>query len=538
MKPFLFFISVTLVCFGCKDKILTDDQLVAFADSVEADKFRHHVAVLADDSMKGRLPGTPEYETAMEYVIDQYEAFGLKPVGDDGSYLQHLTLRTTIVDQDQSYLMLDGDTLEAGVDYIFVGDANHKEQTVEAGVVFAGYGIEADKFGHNDYAGIDVAGKIVLVLLGAPETLPPSERAYFNNVSTKIRTAEEKGASGILMVYSPRGRGSFEGARRGISTNGITNVVMPTGLADGRANLGNLKIAGIYNYESIDRLIPGSGDSLINKYGEGILLQPGTEITLSGTVKSEWKEFESANVLGLLEGSDLKDEYIIHTAHLDHVGIGRPVNGDSIYNGAHDNASGISAMLEIARLYTSLDSKPRRSVIFAAVTAEEMGLLGSKYLARNPPVPKDQVVANVNTDMPTLIAPLLSIEPLGAEHSSIMKHVQTNAQLLNLQVNEDHMPEEVRFVRSDNYNFILEGIPALRMKYGLKTADSETGLDSLINAFTREVYHRPSDQLDALFDFEAARTYVKLQFMNSYKINVDDLRPTWNEDSFFKRFEQ
>ncbi|MCA6074839.1 M28 family peptidase [Fulvivirga sedimenti] len=531
---------ILLISFaGCKDKVLTDEELLAFADKVESDQFRYHVALLADDSMKGRLPGTPEYEKAMGYVVDQFEAFGLEPVGDNGSYLQHLTLRTVRVNPYHSHLLLGSDTLKAGSDYLYMGNANQKQQAVEAGVVFVGYGIEADTFGHNDYAGIDVANKIVLVLLGAPETLPPSERAYFSNLSTKMQTADAKGASGVLLIYPPNGRGSFEGASRRYSESGITNVLMPSGLADGRANLGeNLKIAGFYNMESLDRLIPGAMDSLLIKYEQGELLQPGEELILSGSVVSDWQEFESANVLGLLEGTDLKDEYIIHTAHLDHVGIGEPVNGDSIYNGAHDNASGISAMLEIARLYTSMDSKPRRSVIFAAVTAEEMGLLGSKYLARNPPVPKEQVIANVNTDMPTLIAPLLSIEPLGAEHSSIMKHVQTNARLLNLQVNEDHMPEEVRFVRSDNYNFILEGVPALRMKYGLKTEDSETGLDSLINTFTRNVYHKPSDEVDGLFDFEAARTYVKLQFMNSYKISVDDERPKWNEDSFFRKFER
>jgi Zn-dependent M28 family amino/carboxypeptidase len=235
----------------------------------------------------------------------------------------------------------------------------------------------------------------------------------------------------------------------------------------------------------------------------------------------------------------LKDEYIVHTAHLDHIGIGKPVDGDSIYNGAHDNASGISAMLEIARLYSKLPSKPKRSVLFAAVTAEEMGLLGSKYLAVNPPVEQQKIIANVNTDMPTLIAPLLSVEPLGAEQSSIMEVVKRSAKQLHLKIDPDHAPEEVRFVRSDNFNFVLEGIPALRMKAGLKTETSDTGLDSLMKAFTEQHYHKPSDELnDGMFNFDAAKTYVRLQFMNSYLINFLEEKPTWNEDSFFKKFEK
>ena len=534
MKPYHYLAILAAVCFGCEDKPLTDQQLLDAASIVKAEDIRHHIAVLSDDSLKGRLPGTPEYETAMNYVIGQYESLGLQPAGDDGSYLQKLTLRTSLIDADHSFLLMNGDTLTAGKDYFYLGNANEKAGEVNDGIAFVGYGIEADKFGHNDYENIDVSNKVVVVLAGAPESLPASERAYFSNNNTKIETAEKKGASGIFFVIPPGGRGNFEGSYQRVSSSGITNVVLPSGQADGRSNIGKMRVAGFFSFELLQRLT--GGDSLMTAFENGELLQPEESMVLNGKAVTTWKEFGSANVLGLLEGTDLKNEYIIHTAHLDHVGIGIPVNGDSIYNGAHDNASGISAMLEIARLYTSMDRKPRRSVLFAAVTAEEMGLLGSKYLAKNPPFPKDQIVANVNTDMPTLIAPMLSIEPLGAEHSTIMNHVKRSAALLNLQINEDHAPEEVRFIRSDNYNFILEGIPALRMKYGLKTADSETGLDSIITVFTRNVYHKPSDELNDSFDFEAARTYVMLQFMNSYLINVDDQRPAWNDDSFFKSF--
>jgi len=194
--------------------------------------------------------------------------------------------------------------------------------------------------------------------------------------------------------------------------------------------------------------------------------------------------------------------------------------------------------LEIARLYSELPSKPKRSSIFAIVTAEEMGLLGSKFLAENPVVPANSIIANVNADMPMMVGPLVSVEPLGAEQSSMMSIVERTSSLLGLTIDEDHLPQEVRFVRSDNYNFVLAGIPSLRMKFGIKTADSDTGLDSAITHLMKDLYHRPSDELGESFNFDGAKTYVKLQFMNSYLINNTDTRPTWNENSFFKRFER
>ncbi|MBK7870865.1 MAG: M28 family peptidase [Saprospiraceae bacterium] len=224
----------------------------------------------------------------------------------------------------------------------------------------------------------------------------------------------------------------------------------------------------------------------------------------------------------------------MHTAHLDHVGVGRPIEGDSIYNGAHDNASGVASLLEIAKLYTQLKTnKPKRSVLFVMVTAEEMGLLGSLYFSNNPTVPKDKIVADVNTDMPTLIAPLLGVVPLGAEHSSLMENVKSAANQLGLEVMQDHMPQEVRFVRSDQYNFVLQGIPALHIKYGLKAKGSSEELDAKIKDFTQNHYHKPSDELNDSFNFEGGQTYVKLNFLISYLTASDPARPTWNKDSIF-----
>ena len=544
-KTIYLFLGVSIIfTTSCREEsLLSDKALAEFSESVNPEDIRHHIAVLADDSLKGRLPGTSEYKQAMAYVADRYKEFGITPIGDKerSTYYQTLELRNSVVKNEQSHMVLnDKDTLQVGGDYFFTGNANEILTEFSGDLVIAGYGVEAPEYGFNDFENLDVEGKIVAIFSGAPSSLPASERAYFSNTNTKITTLDNLGAQGILFVTAPGGRGNFKGSFDRMSQRGINSVLLPNGTALGRSNFGNMKFGGYFNWPSLAKLTGFTVEDW-KSYSENgdALKQPLQSVQLNGRVVTTLKQFESANVLGLLEGEELKDEYIVHTAHLDHVGIGRPINGDSIYNGAHDNASGISAMIEIARLYSKLPTKPKRSVIFAAVTAEEMGLLGSKYLAVNPPVDQSKIIANVNTDMPTLIAPMLSIEPLGAEQSSIMNLVERSAKQLNLRIDPDHMPEQVRFVRSDNLNFVLEGIPALRMKYGLKTETSETGLDSIINDFTKNHYHKPSDELnDDMFNFDAAKTYVRLQFMNSYLINDTEEKPAWNEDSFFKKFKK
>ncbi|WP_019668599.1 M28 family peptidase [Eudoraea adriatica] len=542
----LFILCLSIILFTtCKrETVLSDENLAQFSESVNPEDIRHHISVLADDSLKGRLPGTPEYDKAMAYVANKYKEFGLKPFGDkEGStFYQTLTLRNSVVKNEQSFMILnDTDSLQVGKDYFYLGNANEVLTEFSGELVIAGYCIQAPEYGINDFENLDVKGKIVVIFLGAPSSLPASERAYFSDLATKIVTLDNLGAEGFLFTIEPHISSRFNSIYNSMKNKGFESVLLPSGKALGITDYGtHLKFGGVINWSTLSKLTGITAEEYKNyKENDSVIVQPSNTIHINGKVLSKFNEFESANVVGLLEGGELKDQYIVHTAHLDHIGIGRPVDGDSIYNGAHDNASGISSMLEIARLYSKLPSKPKRSVIFAAVTAEEMGLLGSKYLAVNPPVDQEKIIANVNTDMPTLIAPLLSVEPLGAEQSSIMEVVKRSTNLLNLQINPDHMPEEVRFVRSDNFNFVLEGIPALRMKYGLKTETSETGLDSIINTFTKLHYHQPSDELhDAMFNFDAAKTYVRLQFMNSYLINVSEKKPTWNEDSFFKKFKK
>lgn len=505
--------------------------VTSYLNLIQGDSISNHVKFLASDSLKGRLPGTPEFGVAIEYVIGQYKKLGLKAAGEDQEYTQTVKVRNSKIVENLSSLSWNGKDLSQNEDYYFIGNLNEDSTNITADVVFAGYGISAPSY--DDYSMIDASGKVVLVLMGGPSSLQSAELAHFSNYETKYNTAAEKGAVGILFIRSnPSLDSTFNSRALATSNRGNFGVVGENGVAFGRRTFPDqLKFSAFINSIS---MASKSLDAAISEYLENKI--DGQSLgTINAITRSLFSEFLSSNVIGMIEGSDpdLKSEFVVHTAHLDHVGIGRPVRGDSIYNGAHDNASGVASLLEIARIYQSLKTKPKRSILFVMVTAEEMGLLGSAYFAEYPTVPLEKIVANVNTDMPTLIAPLLSIEPLGAEHSSLMNPVMKSAQILGLEVSEDHMPEEVRFVRSDQYNFIKKGIPALHVKYGLKSNDPEFDLERAIRNYTRRVYHRPSDEWNELFNWEAGEVYVKCNFLISYFIADDDKRPTWNPNSFF-----
>ncbi|WP_239692039.1 M28 family peptidase [Hymenobacter coccineus] len=257
---------------------------------------------------------------------------------------------------------------------------------------------------------------------------------------------------------------------------------------------------------------------------------------LRAAYRSRYQDVDGYNVVGKIEGSDakLKNEYVVHSAHLDHLGVGAPINGDSIFNGAHDNATGVATVLEIARAYGRLKVKPRRSVLFVLVTGEEMGLLGSAYFAKFPTVPRAALVADVNTDMPTIIAPLLAVVPLGAAHSSLLQPVETAAAYLGLAVESDPEPAQHRFIRSDQYSFVVQGVTGLHLKYGNKTVDGKNNLSEQVQKWRAATYHKPQDNFaDGTFDWEAGRKYAQLNFLVGYQVAQATARPTWNKGDFF-----
>ena len=504
--------------------------------TVKTKALKSHVQYLADDRLRGRMPGTEGYQLAVDYVTGQLREMGVEPAGENGTYLQKVRLRNARLEAGSS-LALGGPTgpsapLAAGRDYVIFPNPRQAEVALEAPVVFAGYGISAPALGYDDYAGIDARGKWVLVVRGAPEKFPSTVAAHSQNLATLQETAVRHGAVGLLI-----GSGADSLPR---SPAGIHSVLGPDG---------NLAVASYYASDSVrcvalvrrsvvTGLFKGAGQDLPKVLASLKAGRPASFSlvpTLRAAYRSVHRDFDSYNVVGRVAGADpqLQSEYLVHSAHLDHLGVGAPVAGDSIYNGAHDNASGVASILEIARLYTRLEAKPRRSVLFVLVTGEEMGLLGSGYFARYPTVPAGSIVANVNTDMPTLIAPLQSAVALGAAHSSLQNQVAEACRYLGIPLEADPEPEQNRFIRSDQYSFVAQGIPALHIKYGNQTADGKNNLNVQVQAWRARYYHQPQDEINGTFDWNAGRKYVQLNFLIGYLVAQSPGRPTWNPGDFF-----
>ena len=508
-------------------------------DRIDTNTIRSHIAYLADDKLKGRLPGTEGYQMAVDYVTDQFKKIGIAAGGDNGGYTQKLLIRKSIVENSSAAAVLkdkfgNTDSLVFLKDFAPAPHPLNKNSSAEGQLVFAGYGVEIPG-SYSDYQGIDVKGKIVVLVAGAPDGLHSTVTAHSSNSGNKMNVAFEKGAIGVVM-YNPQNRPP---SNNNPTLQSNTTVNPEKTQAFGRGFTGNLKIVVNAATPFIKRLFMNSGKNMQEvlakiKTGKPSSFEFGYR--LSASYATTHNDFESYNVIGLIPGADkiLKNEYVVHSAHLDHVGIGRAVDGDSIYNGAHDNASGVASLLEIARLYKTSGAKPKRSILIIMVTAEEMGLLGSSYFAANPTVPKASIVADVNTDMPTVIAPLLSVVPLGAEHSSLMSNVKFAANYLGLEVEKDPEPNENRFVRSDQYSFVMNGIPALHIKYGTKTNIPGFDLTEFVKQWRAKYYHQSADGLEGgIFNFTAAKTYVQLNFLISYSIAQTTVRPKWNAGDLF-----
>jgi len=526
-------------CMPClaQKKRLPGDIATAL-NSVKPAQVKDDIKYLADDKLAGRFPGTPGYTDAANYVIARLKLFKVKPAGENGSWLQTVRLRQAIVHgQLLNVDLRDGhpaDTLSQNSYAIYPNPAI-TDVSLTSTVVFAGYGISEPSFDYDDYAGIDVKDKIVLVIRGAPDKFPSSLAAHVSSSSTILKTAADHGASGVIIANSDSLHNLLPDIKKG-----VYSVLGQQGnVALSRTYYSTqITLFGVVKYELFTRFLNAAGkkaDSVEVRLKNGVSQSVKLNVEINASYASDYHDITGYNIVGKIEGSDtkLKNEFVVHSAHLDHLGIGKPVQGDSIYNGAHDNASGVASLLGIARIYSHIKIKPKRSVILAFVTGEEMGLLGSGYFALHPTVPIKSIVANINTDMPTIIAPLLSITALGAEHSSLSKQVDQAAAYLGIQVEPDPEPKQARFTRSDQYSFVLAGIPALHIKYGNKTADGKNNLNQQVAIWRAKYYHQPQDDINGIFDFNAGVKYARLNFLIGYLVAQDWVRPVWNAGDVF-----
>jgi Peptidase family M28 len=497
------------------------------------------VRFLADDTLEGRNVGTPGYEKAVDYVESQFKAIGLKPAGTLG-FRQPVKFdrRKLAADQTQLVLVREGqeESLVIGQD----GSLNARGElngSKEAPMVFIGYGLSIPDAGWDDLAGVDVRGKIaVYVNAFAPVKVTDNVKSHASTADERWAAVKRAGGIGIATMALPPPPGATPPAQSG--GGGAPQPVITLTDRD-LQNLSGQVVSLSFTPRGAEKILAGTGHTLAQIAQLVKDSQPLPKFSLPGTLRMRAAltrdTFEAANVAALFEGSDpaLKNEYVVITSHLDHVGIGRAVNGDTIYNGAMDDASGIAAMLQIAHMLKQSHATTKRSILFVAVSAEERGLLGSRYFAAHPTVPADKIVADINLDMFLPLYPLKVIEVQGFAESSLGETVRVVARELGVEVQTDREPDQNRFIRSDQYSFIRRGVPALAFKFGYEfgSQDEKTRL-----AWVRDRYHRPSDDLNQPVDLEAAAKFNRVIMALLRRVADEAARPTWNADSFFKRF--
>ena len=406
-----------------------DGRALALAGELDAERLREHMVVLAGDAMEGRETGSVGDLRAASYVAEQFRSLGLEPLGEHGGYLQPFELLESRLSSPLPSLSLSsrGTTISLDLKGGFVrwGGFGATEERVEARLVFVGYGVQAPDLDHDDYAGINVEGAIVVALRGAPPSFGSDERAYYSSSATKRLMASTQGAVGILMVRTPgdRERRPWDWVLEGLEFPAMTWLAPSGEPGEAVPDLPGSATLSDSGAEALFELAGRDLDQLFERHENGHIesFELGVDATL--TRRSLQRRVASLNVVGRLVGSDpqLSEEHLVVTAHLDHLGARRNAEGlvTEIYNGAYDNAAGVGTLLEVARVLSEARERPRRSILFVALGAEEQGLQGSDFFAHYPPVPIESLVANLNIDMPYLGFPIADIEAFGVEHSQL-----------------------------------------------------------------------------------------------------------------------
>ena len=480
-------------------------------------------------------------EIAANFMAAEFEAMGLDPAGENGAYLQNVPLRSTRPDEEHTTLSIEqGGKARALIfrqDFLTYGDPGRTDTSVEAPVVYVGFGVTASEQGYDDYAGMDARGKVVALIYGAPPQFESTMRAHYSSRVTKAANAVAHGAVGTILLDSPLFEQLYSFKDR---VNDLAFPDMHWLDAQGQANdyFPELRASAILSMKATAGMFQGSGRSVEEIYTaakEGKPLSLALPIIAKIRLVSRLEDIRSANVAARLQGSDarLRDQYVVYTAHLDHLGIGEPVNGDKIYNGASDNASGSACLLEIARAYSQMKPRPRRSILFLSVTGEEEGLLGSDYFAHNPTVAKSSLVADINMDGAALLWPIEDVIARGGEHSTLGVAVHQAAARLNIDVSPDPHPERVLFIRSDQYSFVKQGIPSVFPHSGIKSSNPSVKPDEIQMRWIETRYHKPSDDMSQPFDFESGAKFARFNFLLGYVVAQQNDRPVWNPGDFF-----
>ncbi|OFW10096.1 MAG: peptidase M28 [Acidobacteria bacterium RIFCSPLOWO2_02_FULL_67_36] len=529
--------------------------LVLQDPAAEGRRWWSHIELLASDSLEGRNVGTPGFEKAAAYVEAQFKSIGLTPGGSSG-FRQPVKLESRVLVPDQSKLALVRDGVEQPLaigEDASLSARGELDGSIEAPMVFIGYGLSIPEAKWDDLAGQDLRGKIAVYSSArAPVEVSDNVRSHVSSVGERWAVLKRAGAIGMATLPNPPAgtassesaagapRGAAPGRGRG-SGSASASAPQPIVVLADRAlqDQGGQLVSMTITRRGAEKVLAGSGHAIEELHQLIADKKPLPHFALAGTLRAQARvtrePVDSTNIVGIHEGTgpQLKSEYVVMSAHLDHVGVGRAVNGDAIYNGAMDDASGIASLVEVARLLKESGARPKRSIAFVAVTAEEKGLLGSKYFAAHPTVPFDKIVADINLDMFLPLYPLKVIEVQGLTESSLGDTVRASAKALGVEVQTDREPDQNRFIRSDQYSFIRRGIPSLAFKFGYEFGSPE---EKIRRDWVRDVYHKPNDDAKQTVDVESAARFNHVILGLLQRVANDRARPRWNDDSFFKRF--
>jgi Zn-dependent M28 family amino/carboxypeptidase len=497
-----------------------------------------YVRYLADDRLEGRLTGTEGYRKAAQYVADHFKQYGLEPGGTQG-YYQPVKFDVQHVIASESKLVLNAGTSDTPVrlgESALLGSRLPQPKEVSAALVFVGYGLHLPEAHYDDFAGLDVRGKIIVYINGGPASISGALKASARSPQDFVSFVEKGGAVGAIAIPNPKSMDIPWDRMRLASSQAGMRLADPE-LQDSHRAM----FSATWNPAHADELLAGSGHTIADLLAIADAGKPMPHFdlkrTLKATVVTRNEQVESPNVVGILRGSDpkLKSQYVVYSAHLDHVGVGEPIKGDKIYNGAMDNASGIASMLDVAETLGKPGVKLKRSVLFLAVCGEEKGLLGSRYFSQRPTVPKSSMVADLNTDMFLPIFPLNYLVVYGADESTLGEDIKAAAARLDVRVIPDRAPDRNVFIRSDQYNFIRVGVPSIMPEFGA-TANSPE--EKTQEEWLKNRYHAPSDDAQQPIDLAAAAKFDKLMVQLVERVANASERPQWKPDSYFRRFSQ
>ena len=500
-------------------------------NSVTERELRAHVRFLADDLLQGRDTGSRGARLAALYLANQFEQMGLQPAGDNGTFFQTVPLRRVRPSQQTRVSVeIDGEMvpLRYGEDFLVLSAPEQSEE-LTLDLVFTGFGIQAPEYNYDDFGGVDVSGKATLYLSGEPSSpdsgfFAGAKRTRYSSGRVKRQIAAGLGARAVLGILKPADleRVSWEAFRRFFSESQVQ-------LADTVGQAPSLP--GLMLHPNVGEMLFSGADQsfadVVQQAASGRLQSFDLKRRVRLHLVLDSEAFSDANVAAWLPGSDpvLKEECVVVSAHYDHLGIGPPVRGDSIYNGAADNASGVAGLLELAEAFASLPQPPRRSVLFLGFTAEEEGLLGSEYYVRHPIVPLTHTVANFNLDIIGL-GDTTGVVIYGAERSSLGEVVQAALEQVGLRALPDELPEQRIFYRSDHFNFARRGVPAVMPGFGLsrdRFGQFET------------YYHTPADDVELPFNYRYMKRHVQAVFLAVRAVANADTRPRWVEGDEFER---